>query len=272
MPIIAVSRQLGSWGDLIASLVAERLNLVFVDRGMFVSLLQERGLSLAQALSAETEEMPPDFWGQLSEHRRRVGILLGAMLYELALEDRLLVVGHGAEALFRGVGHALRVKVAAPLDVRVARVAAQEAMRPEVASELVRQSDQERFGYMKYLFHADWMETELYDVCINTEKMGVPSAVELIASIAAAPEMAATPGSLAALAERALANRVELALLIEPKVSSAGIQVGAEGSAITLSGFVRSDEQRAAAEGIARAVDGAGTVHNELALLSESES
>jgi len=271
MPIIAVSRQLGSWGDLIASLVAERLNLVFVDRGMFVSLLQERGFSLAQALSAETEEMPPDFWGQLSEHRRRAGILLGTMLYELALENRLLVVGHGAEVLLRGVGHALRVKVAAPFEVRVARVVAQEAVRREAASELVRQSDQERFGYMKYLFHADWMESELYDVCINTETMGVLSGVELITSIAGAPEMAATPESLAALADRALANRVELALLLEPRVNSAGIQVGAEGGAVTLAGFARSDEQRAVAEGIASALDGVETVRDELAVLSEIE-
>jgi osmotically-inducible protein OsmY len=271
MPIISVSRQMGSFGDLIASLVAERLNLLFVDRGMFVSLLQERGLSLAEALSTESEETPQDFWGRLAEQRRRTGILLGTILYELAMTDRLLVLGHGAEVLFRGVGHVLRVKVAAPFEVRTTRVAQQEAIKREAASAMVRQSDEDAFGYMRYLFQANWMESESYDLFVNTETIGVPSAVNLIARAAAAPELAPREASLAALRDRALANRVELALLRDQGVRSAGIEVVAQGEMVVLNGFVRSDEQRLMAEEVTRRVDGVVEVRNELAILSESE-
>lgn len=73
-----------------------------------------------------------------------------------------------------------------------------------------------------------------------------------------------TDGSMTS--EMALSDRVSNALQTDKNLGNYPISVAAQGSTVTLSGEVRSDEEKDRAEQIARSVDGVIDVTNELTI------
>ncbi len=96
----------------------------------------------------------------------------------------------------------------------------------------------------------------LYDLVINTEKLSLDAAVELIAGVLQRPDMAATPASRQIVADRALASRVQVALEGNPKTRKYRITVEAKTGVVTLEGTAAMDE----AVDVARGVGGVGDV------------
>jgi cytidylate kinase len=91
--------------------------------------------------------------------------------------------------LLRGISHVLAVFVIAPFELRVKRVMkkmsgqAQEGVDVRTTVEMVRRSDQEKHGRIRYLYDVDWGDPALYDLVLNTEKLTVDAGVEAIAGL-----------------------------------------------------------------------------------------
>jgi len=267
MPVITVSRQDGSEGDLVARMVAERLGFVFLDRAAMLSAAQQEGVAINKALVPEIDEKKPSFWERLDEERRRYNLLLRYLVYDFARRDRCVIVGHGAEAFLAGLNHVLRVKLIAPFDTRVKRVMERDRLPKEAAVNAVRQSDRERAGYMKYLFQEDWLNPELYDLVLNTEKLKPETVTGLIAQAAAIPELTPSAGSAQVLADRALASRVEMRLLLDPRIGSTSLRILASRGEVTLSGTLATDEEKEIAELVAANTPGVNRLISELVVV-----
>src|SRR5919204_3652963 len=165
MAVITVSRQPGSLGDQLAEVVARRLDYRLVGRQELVRLaagVGEPDPSLER--SPELRERSPSFWERLNEERRRFSSLLHNVVLHLAEQDDVVIVGLGAGQLLKEFHHVLRLQVVAPLDLRIERVMesglddAPSRLRREQARDLVRHRDRDGAGYMRYLFHIDWMD------------------------------------------------------------------------------------------------------------------
>ena len=267
MPVITVSRQDGSEGDLVAKMVAERLGFVFLDRAAMVSAAQQEGMSINKALVPEIDEKKPSFWERLDEERRRYNLLLRYLVYDFARRDQCVIVGHGAEAFLAGLNHILRVKLIAPFDTRVKRVMERDRLPKDAAVSAVRQSDRERAGYMKYLFQEDWLNPELYDLVLNTEKLRPETVVGLIVQAAAIQELSPSAASLQVLGDRALASRVEMRLLLDPRIGSTGLRVLSSRGEVTLSGTLATDEEKEIAEMVAGNTPGVNRLISELVVV-----
>jgi cytidylate kinase len=266
MPIVTISRQLGSGGDEVAAALAAQLNATLLDRAALLAVVQRYWTATASPSPPEIEERAPGFWQRFAEERHRYEALLRAAVYSAALTEAAVIVGHGAEVLLRDVTHALRVKVVAPVDRRAQRLVERErpAPTPAAAAALVRQSDRDRTAYLRYFFHANWLDLTLYDTVINTEKLAIETVVTQLVEAARAAELAPTAVSLARLRDLALGSEVAARLAIDPRVAAAAIRVSARAGAVVLQGHVATAEERDAAEAIARAVTGVRQVQVEL--------
>jgi Cytidylate kinase-like family/BON domain len=166
----------------------------------------------------------------------------------------------------RDVPSALHVNVFAPYERRVEVVMAREGIARPIAEQVVRRSDQDRAGYMQYLFDQDWMDPLLYDVMINTHVTTREHACELIVRAAHAKELLdAHAQSLVILDNHILVRRVEGALLeakqVNPRHISASVTTP---GLVRLTGIVTSEHEKLAAEAVVRAVPGVSDVDNEL--------
>jgi cytidylate kinase len=264
MPVVTIARQFGSLGDEIGRAVADRLGYRLLDRRTLPAYVREFGEIEPNA--PEIAETRPSFWERLNEERRRHTIIVRCGVYGFARENDGVILGLASNFLLRGLSHVLRVFMVAPMAIRVDRVLEQQSglVERETVAEMIRRSDRERAGYIRYMNNADWNDAHGYDLVLNTANLTVEQAAELIASAIEQGVIAPTAGSLQQIEDLALASRVEAVLISNAGIWIHGMKATAERGVVTLAGEVITDEDREYAEEIARGVPGVRLVANEL--------
>lgn len=256
MAIITISHEMGSGGVEIGAAVAERLGYRYVDTELIAEAAHRYGLQ--EEKFSSLDETKPSFFERFDAETRRYQTVSQAILYEFAMEDRVVIPGRGGQYLLREVPHALRVRVMAPFEKRVKRVMKKmpsqmgEALDIRSATELVRRGDAEKAGRVRYLYEVNWADPSFYDLVINTEKLTTQAAVELISNLAARPEFHTTAAGRQLVANRTLAFRVQAALAAHPEIRKYRVTVDAQDGVVTLEGTSALDD----AEEVARSVDG----------------
>lgn len=269
MPVVTVTRQVGSDGDAIGRALAERLKFRYLDRQSIVDEMRAYGGDI-EPTAPEIQEKQPSFWERLNEERRRHSIMLRSAVYSTAHEDNCVIVGVGASMLLKGLSHVLKVLTVAPRDVRVQRIMEQgtaEGAGPvdeEAARELLRARDHDTAGYLRYMFRVDYMDPQLYDVVLNTSRWSVSSAAEHLSRLLELPEIAKNAESSQMLDDLALGSLVEARLVNNAGIWIHSLKATAERGEVTITGEVITDEDRDVAEEVARAVPGVLSVINDL--------
>jgi len=146
--------------------------------------------------------------------------------------------------------------VTAPFDLRVKHLGKRlsgrmgEHTNPRAVHDMARRDDAEKIGRMRYLYEVDVRDPALYDLVINTEKLSIAAAVELIAGALQRPDMVTTPASQQLVTDRALASRVQVALESSPETRRHRITVEAKTGVVTLEGTAALDEAVDVARGV----------------------
>jgi cytidylate kinase len=265
MAIITIARQLGSLGSETAADVAQRLDYTLVDQAKLQQAAADYGM-LKSELEEVHERRPTLVTRYLTMRHRAYLDMIQTIIYEYARADDVVILARGAPVLLSDVPSALHVNVFAPYERRVEVVMAREGLARPIAEQVVRQSDQDRAGYMRYLFDQDWMDPLLYDVMINTQIITREQACDLIVQAAHAKELLdAHEQSLVILGNHVLVRRAEEALLkakqVNPRHLSATVTTP---GVVKLMGIVSSEQEKLAAEAVVRAVPGVADVDNEL--------
>ncbi len=256
MSIITISHEMGAGGPEIGQQVAEKLGYRYVDHELISDAAHRYGL-LEEKLS-HLDESKPSLFERFDAETRRYITVIQTALFEFAEQDRVVLMGRGGQWLLRGISHHLRVRFIAPFELRVKRLATKlsgpmgEQASLRTVTEMVRRDDTERTGRMRYLYEVDLSDPSLYDLVINTEKLTMPAAVELVACVVSRPELQTTPVGAQVVADRSLASRVQVALATHPETRKYRITVEAKAGQITLEGTAAMDE----ALDVAREVSG----------------
>jgi cytidylate kinase len=240
MAIVTISCEMGSGGSEIGTQLAERLGYRLADQDVIAKAAQQYGV-LEERLT-QLDERTPGLLARFDGEVRQYLTVLQCAVLDVAEADDVVIMGRSAQILLRGITHALRVFVRAPLEVRVARVIQkltvqmQEPVDARTAANLVRRSDQQKVGRMRYLFDVDWRDPKLYDLVLDTATITLDAGVDLLFAVAERPEFAASEASRRAVWDRALAARVQVALAADPGIRKHRIAVEAHQGVITLEG------------------------------------
>jgi cytidylate kinase len=173
--VITISREFGSGGETIARLVAEKTRFLLVNKETILQGLAEHGikkpsLRLETALNDEN----------VKDDARRYIEAMHDYIYDLAIRNSLVILGRGGSVLFRDYPPALHVKVIAQFTHRVKRVSKLYDLNTETAVRLVKEQDRDTIRYYRQLFDVNWTNLRAYDLVINTEKMGLEDAADII--------------------------------------------------------------------------------------------
>jgi hypothetical protein len=95
----------------------------------------------------------------------------------------LIVVGHGGNCLFRSRPDVLRVRVTAPFDVRVRRVAQRTGVATAQAAADVRRKDADRQQYLQRYYHSSLNDPCEYDLQINTGAVPLDGAARMVVAL-----------------------------------------------------------------------------------------
>jgi cytidylate kinase len=106
---------------------------------------------------------------------------------QLADNGDAVIVGHAGQAVLRDRPGIFKVLVLGSPKVRAERLALEQRVTIEQAFTTLKQSDKERSDLFRRVYHIDWLDAAVYDLCINTDHVPAEIAVETV--VAAAGQM-----------------------------------------------------------------------------------
>jgi len=263
MAIITISREMGSGGIPIAHRAAEKLGYTLIDGEAIMKAAVSRGLTPEAVEKAD--EKPPAFVESEDQEIEADLHRIELIILEAALKGNVIIYGRGGQDLLRDVASVFRVRIIAPFELRVERWAEREWLDPDLARKLVRRSDQQRAGFIKYFFDRDWVDPLGYDLVINTERLSEDTAVKLICEGVRDTNLKDRQAEKKKiLNDLILRKRVEIGLLAAHGIEELNVDVAVSDGVITLSGTAHSDKERREILGIAGGCPGTKDVVDRL--------
>jgi cytidylate kinase len=214
-----MSVTLGSLGDDIGRELARILSYEFADREILAEAAERFGEGLTD-LQHVTEEKP-SLWERITDSEHRFATYVEAVMLDMAARDNVVLTGRGAVCVLGRVRHALRVRVTAPERLRAERVENQQGFTHDASIDIVRESDGDLGARVKFLYNVDWDDPLLYDLVLNTERLSVSRAVDILQDALLDERFQTTADGRNALAELCEAAQVKAAALRASR-SSAG--------------------------------------------------
>ena len=201
MPIVTVSRMYGSGGSQIAERVADTLGWQLLDNDLVdavasrlgmtpeeVSAREERIPSMGERL-AETMSLTSAEWvvpvadTSLPPSEDRIFEVTKRIITEAVGRGPTVLVGRGAQLMLAERADALHVFCYAPREALVRRVMERHQVDAKEAERITDEMNRNREQYVKKHWKRSWMALTNYDVCINTERLGIDGSAKLIVSL-----------------------------------------------------------------------------------------
>ncbi len=264
MPLIAMTREMGSLGKDVAAGVAARTKRKVIYHEIIEPIANK--MRLRKSHVERFLDGKSGLWERLTTDKTSLSIFTADETFRFLRDGSTGVIrGWGAVHLLRDIPHVLRVRVCAPLETRIARMMERLATddREAVENE-IQMSEEAHTAITRRHFGVNWREPEHYDLVLSTERLSVDECVDEVESLMNRKRFQETDESRAMVENLALEWAVRTALRRDARTAATGLVVECRGGIAKLLGAVDTDSESGAAAEIAAAVEGVREVDNRL--------
>ena len=198
--IITISRQFGSGGRSVGRLVAQKLGIPFYDKELVEQVALESGFA-PQYVEEQSEHAPGKSLFSYAFAAQAVPGVMNGMstadflwhiqcnaILQLAEKGPCVIVGRNADYILKDRPDALHAYIHADMAFRadrIVRLYGESERSPE--TRLSEKDKRRRLNYQHYTGRT-WGAAENYDICLNTGKVSVEQAADIIVDIIKASE------------------------------------------------------------------------------------
>lgn len=191
--VITISREYGSGGREVGRFLAEKLQIPYYDKELLARIYEKTGIN-------------EDIYEKVKENISQTNFYLGAptkgfmtksgALGELAIHDRLylvqkkvimeaaqkscVIIGRCSDYILQDDPDVVRVYIHAKIKDRVERAINSYKESPENISQTLLKIDTDRANYYNYFTNQVWGKLSNYDLVINTSKVSLEKAADVI--------------------------------------------------------------------------------------------
>jgi cytidylate kinase len=198
MPVITISRELGSEGDKIADLLCQELGFCRIDKDMLTSIAAEAGVDVQAVLAKEREVVrkprlvssdmtslyrkdPSAFAKKSDLDDQTYNRIVRETMEKYARDENAVIVGRGGQMVLQDWPTALHVHLYADPDVRAQRLVERMDISKADAERRIAQSDQQKREYIRHGHHnASWKNLKYYHLAIDTGHISPETAAKMI--------------------------------------------------------------------------------------------
>ncbi len=236
MPVIAITREMGSLGKDVAAGLGEALDLPVVYHEVIDHLadrLRVRRSHVINLLDGKAGLLE-----RLTADQTSLFIHSADEIIAKALGGHGAVIrGWGATHLMRDIPHVVTVRVCAPLETRRKRMLERlNTGDAALVAEEIHRNDEAHTAIVKRHYGLQWTDPEHYDLVLNTERVSVAECVDEVLGIVRSPKFAETEASRAQLEDLALSARVWAALRRAPETRDTRASVSASRGVVAVAG------------------------------------
>ncbi|HDR16117.1 MAG TPA: hypothetical protein ENN79_11660 [Desulfobacteraceae bacterium] len=263
MSLITISRTIGCGCGDIGCDVAEGLGLELYDDERFRKEAVKIGISHEDAVHLDEER--PGFFHRLFHYKPYLyRELMESVVYEIAGRGSGVIVGHASQVLLHDFDCAFHVLCSCPEASRIRRLSEKGGMGEERAAEIIKKADREQDDFLKTYYHLDWKDPGLYDLVINTEKLGAEYAARLIITVVRERITECGLDSLFAMSALSLKKKARAVLIEEGfNINLLFLDVPEDGE-IYIRGLASTVEDAAKIRSVLEGLDGVRRVVSDL--------
>ena len=198
-PWVTISKELGSGGEEIARQVAERLGWHVFDREILEAIAhntQTRERLLSRLDERAVGRLDEFFANLLMPRVPSQSAFLNdmmQMIWTLGRDGYAVLLGRGANWILEA-RYGLRVRLTAPVGVRVDRIACAGSLSQVEAQKRVHEDDARRAGFIRQVYGRDIADPLGYDLTLNTTSLGTATCARFILA-ALEVKLGVTPGA-----------------------------------------------------------------------------
>lgn len=198
--MVVVSREYGAGGSEFARALGQKLGWPVLDANL-VERIAER-LHLQAGAVQQSDEQAPGWLARIASTllisppespmqietsdvitADSIARAAEAEMIEAAKHPPIVIVGHGAQCIFRGRVGTMHVRLFGTLESRVPRIMARDGVNAGEAETLGRRINNQRQAYVQRYYRHDWSDPLLFDMQFNTGRVTVLDAVELVTAV-----------------------------------------------------------------------------------------
>jgi cytidylate kinase len=203
--LITISRERGSGGRPLAQRLAAELGLKCYGKEIIYEIAQSAGVSEESVEKFDQEHY--NKWHLMVDSLRMsthlspdygLGFNLSAIepeifftqdrylkatqeiLKKLASHPRVILLGRGAQVIFKNRTDALHIRLVAPLNIRIQRIQELLKLSAKEAAKHVTDIDKSRAAYLRDFYGVDVNDSVYYHLTINTGLMDYGQAIDII--------------------------------------------------------------------------------------------
>lgn len=177
MPVLTISRQMGSLGDEIAQALASRLGWDLIDRNQLISRFFADNLTATEKQHLNNSAR---FYLNQSNYGCSYIEYLEQELFALTRKQSLIMLGFGSQVIFAEDSSAFHVRVIAATDVRINRVRKQFRVSEIDAQKILQTADKKHRRFVSIVFNTDLTDNCLYDLILNTTSLNAETCTTLL--------------------------------------------------------------------------------------------
>lgn len=185
--IISVGREFGSGGRVIAETLAKRFNIPIYDRHLITEIAEKTGLTPEQIEKYNENPKKKIISRRVRGYSNSIEDNVAEMQFNFLKEksesgESFVVVGRCSETKLKGNPALISFFILADTDAKIKRVMEIYELSKDEAIEFIRKKDKKRKRYHNYHCSGHWGDSRLYDLCINSTRLGIEKTVDYLES------------------------------------------------------------------------------------------
>ena len=185
--VITISREYGSGGRYIGRLIADKLGIKLYDKDFIEKLAKETGFSEEYIESNEQKRNVLDvfnsgYYAGLN-NSDELFIKESELIKEVSDNESCVIIGRCADFILKDKENVFKVFVYSNTENKIKRVTKIYGLNEEKAKKEIKRIDKLRANHYKYYTEREWQDNSNYDICINSDILGVEKSADLICEI-----------------------------------------------------------------------------------------
>jgi len=186
--VITISREYGSGGRYIGKLIADKLGIKLYDKNFITKVAAETGLSEEYI---EKNEQKRETLASLNNgyyfglnNSDKIFIKETEIIREIAEKESCVIIGRCADFILKDRKDVIKVFIYSDMESKIKRATKFYGLNEEKAEKEIKRIDKLRANHYKHYTEQEWNNHANYDICINSDELGVEKAAEVICEMA----------------------------------------------------------------------------------------
>jgi cytidylate kinase len=185
LPVVTISREIGSGGSMVAKKLAEKLEFDIFDKNFVQDMAA--GTKISERFFETVDEKGVSVWNEwissLVDYRHlwpdQYLKHLMQVIGTIGKHGRAIIVGRGANFVLPP-GRRFRVRIVASEKKRVKKVSTDYGVPLNEAKRRIIKTESARLAFIRKYFNADIADPVNYDLIINTGTISIDAATDAI--------------------------------------------------------------------------------------------